>query len=52
MNLTNNQKIILENQIKKFKHFVIKNQELKESKKPQIIEPRKYSRTQIRRFGL
>ena len=42
--LTSLQKIIIEKHIKNFKEFTKKNEEIKEAKKPQIIEPKKLSR--------
>ena len=43
--LTSYQKDIIEKHIKNFKELTKKNEEMKENKKPQIIEPKKISRT-------
>ena len=48
--LTSLQKIIIEKHIKNFKEFTKKNEDLKEAKKPQIIEPKKLSRIKLKQI--
>ena len=48
--LTSHQKNIIEKHIKNFKEFIKKNEEMKEAKKPQIIEPKKLSRTKLKQI--
>ena len=48
--LTSHQKDIIEKHIKNFKEFTKKNEEMKETRKPQIIEPKKLSCTKLKQI--